>query len=543
MRCCKLFGSPAALLLVLVFAIAAGCSDDSTEPSNGSPNGQKIYYVDADATGSADGSSWANAFVHPQQAVDAASSGEHIWVAEGNYTSLSAAYDTVPVLTMKEGVEIYGGFEGDESAFLYRDPDIHITRLNGNGQANHVVLGADSGILDGFWIQGGNADGENYPYNVGGGMLNDSSSPIVLNCTFYGNSADRGGGAFNSSSSAVYENCTFTNNNATNTTSSAGGGGGLYNSYSFTSVDTCTFNSNLSNRHGGGIFNNNSSPSITACLFHQNRCDHLGGGMYSSSYGMSSRKPTVTNCTFESNRGEYGGGMHDFFCSSIIVSCIFKENQADYDGGGMYIETSYTKLTDCLFYSNQAGSDGGGLYSFDSDQGSSPVLKNCMIRGNSAAITGGGICSYDSAPQILDCTITGNSTGYGGGIRTWNSVATITDCIVWGNTASYDGLQLSFAGTTFPTVTYSDVDQEGYGLSPSGDADSNHNIRKDPLFVVGPGGNYYLSQIVSGQTSNSPCVDAGSTTAEILQMVNKTTRTDEGIDSGQVDMGYHYIPE
>ncbi len=36
------------------------------------------------------------------------------------------------------------------------------------------------------------------------------------------------------------------------------------------------------------------------------------------------------------------------------------------------------------------------------------------------------------------------------------------------------------------------------------------NIDLDPLFVSGPDGDYYLSQIAAGQAVDSPCVDAGS---------------------------------
>ena len=63
------------------------------------------------------------------------------------------------------------------------------------------------------------------------------------------------------------------------------------------------------------------------------------------------------------------------------------------------------------------------------------------------------------------------------------------------------------------------------------------NINSDPLFVTGPLGDYYLSQIAAGQAQNSPCVDTGDPASS---MIIGTTRTDEIQDSGVVDMGYHY---
>jgi hypothetical protein len=63
-----------------------------------------IWYVDTTATGDNTGKSWENAFTVIQDAADAASSNDWIWVAGGTYTSDS----TAPVLTMKSGIEIYG---------------------------------------------------------------------------------------------------------------------------------------------------------------------------------------------------------------------------------------------------------------------------------------------------------------------------------------------------------------------------------------------------------------------------------------------------
>ena len=49
-----------------------------------------------------------------------------------------------------------------------------------------------------------------------------------------------------------------------------------------------------------------------------------------------------------------------------------------------------------------------------------------------------------------------------------------------------------------------------------------------------------MSQTVAGQAYISPCVDAGSGTAGDLGLTDRTTRTDEGPDEDEVDMGYHY---
>jgi len=53
-------------------------------------------------------------------------------------------------------------------------------------------------------------------------------------------------------------------------------------------------------------------------------------------------------------------------------------------------------------------------------------------------------------------------------------------------------------------------------------------------------GSFYLSQSQAGQPQNSPAVDAGSQFAEAAGLSQRTTRTDGVLDSGQVDLGFHY---
>jgi len=72
-------------------------------------------------------------------------------------------------------------------------------------------------------------------------------------------------------------------------------------------------------------------------------------------------------------------------------------------------------------------------------------------------------------------------------------------------------------------------------------ASNNLSVDDDPCFVTGPQGNYYLSQIEAGQVVQSPCVDTGSGDAHSLGMYRHTTRTDNKIDQGIIDMGYHYL--
>ncbi|MCJ7777537.1 MAG: hypothetical protein MUP16_04400, partial [Sedimentisphaerales bacterium] len=180
---------------------------------------ERIIYVDADANGLNNGSSWQDAYNHLQDALAGANSAEkplEIRVTQGIYKpdqgtgitagDRTAAFQLINGVTMKGG---YAGFgEPDPSA---RDIALYQTILSGDigtlsdktDNCYHVFyhpegLNLDAtAILDGFTITGGNGSS---PYAWGGGMLNYNSSPRVENCSFSGNSAEYGGGMFNDAS-------------------------------------------------------------------------------------------------------------------------------------------------------------------------------------------------------------------------------------------------------------------------------------------------------------------------------------------------------
>jgi uncharacterized repeat protein (TIGR02543 family) len=120
----------------------------------------------------------------------------------------------------------------------------------------------DRAVLDGFTITAGYST-----YTDGAGMYNEDCSPTISNCTFVGNIAVNGGALYNFYySSPILINCIFYDNSAT------AAGGGIYNATSSILgsspiLTNCTFYNNTATTYGGGIYNEFLSGStITNCI-------------------------------------------------------------------------------------------------------------------------------------------------------------------------------------------------------------------------------------------------------------------------------------
>ncbi len=172
-----------------------------------------VWYVNLNATGLNTGTTWTDAFTDLQDALTIASFGDQIWVAQGIYKPTSTTSSSFN-FKIKNGVEVYGGFNGSETSIQNRDVAANTTTLSGNlGGSNNsstVVSFTNASnltILDGFTITGGNSSG------YGAGIRSLDSSPNIRNCKISGNHADVGGGMSHSGTgSFTIENCVFSGN-------------------------------------------------------------------------------------------------------------------------------------------------------------------------------------------------------------------------------------------------------------------------------------------------------------------------------------------
>ncbi|MCT4629582.1 T9SS type A sorting domain-containing protein [Winogradskyella sp.] len=84
-----------------------------------------VYYVDANATGANDGSSWTDAFTNVTDALALTNLNDAVWVAKGTYT---LADKNTPIAVNTNEVDIIGGFSGTETTLADRDlTAIHTT--------------------------------------------------------------------------------------------------------------------------------------------------------------------------------------------------------------------------------------------------------------------------------------------------------------------------------------------------------------------------------------------------------------------------------
>jgi len=193
-----------------------------------------IKRVKWDSAYNGPGNDWYHAYHTVQAGLNAAVSGDEVWVA-GNTT-----HPYNELITLKAGVGLYGGFAATEMSRAQRNWTANVTILDGQ-QLGSVVTSpsaaTQSTIIDGFRIQNGNASN-------GGGVDCSSSSPTVSNNAITGNCASAGGGIYCFSSSPIITNNTITAN-------SASSGGGIYCS-SFSPIITNNTITGNSGRNGGG---------------------------------------------------------------------------------------------------------------------------------------------------------------------------------------------------------------------------------------------------------------------------------------------------
>ncbi|MFK7749906.1 MAG: LamG-like jellyroll fold domain-containing protein, partial [Kordia sp.] len=284
-------------------------------------------FVNVNATGLNDGSSWANAYTSLQDALATVNANEEIWVASGTYTA-DATDRTQSFTINNDDVKLYGGFAGTETSISQRDIPNNETILSGDLMNNdnnvieftestrsdntqHIVrLNANFTTIDGFTISDGHAIGAST--ETGAAIYVAVSNPLgfnVNNCIIKNNVADNGT-FFRVSSQGAYLNGTR-NVNVTNTV--VENNLSRYGTINFTAANA-----------------ENTIGTLYNCLFKDNVVkDRSGPAGYAGSvvWAVSNSVPArltitlnVINCTLVNNQDlGTNSGMSNFTRSPIVV--------------------------------------------------------------------------------------------------------------------------------------------------------------------------------------------------------------------------------
>ena len=167
-----------------------------------------------------DGSSWAAPTI--LQAAVFSSSCTEIWVAKGLHKP--NAYNPVVSFPVADGVAIYGGFAGNETARDQRNPAANLTVLSGD------LDNDDSIDADGIDVDATHIVGSNSPHLVT--MTNVGAGTVLDGLTLTGGSALNGGGGLYCDGTGVAHRCEPTLSHLAfrgNRTTGNSSGGAIFN--------------------------------------------------------------------------------------------------------------------------------------------------------------------------------------------------------------------------------------------------------------------------------------------------------------------------
>lgn len=445
---------------------------------------QTTFYVDTNAHGANDGSSWKNALARLPDALALAGPGREIRVARGIYTpdqgmGISRGNREASFM-LGSGVTILGGYAGaGASDPNKRDVQAYATVLSGDlntddlpladpcnfwkdasrsDNSRHVVTALkidQTTTLDGLQIVAGYAFGPSLtPFTddlQGAGLVLSSGGLLLRNCTLSGNWASNDGGAIYLDGGRLeLMDCTFRANGA-GVGQARGTGGAIHNEGTGQLIlSGCKFYSNFSGSQGGALDNNKGNAILTRCSFIRNNAGSAGGGAIWNSEGQLS----LVNCTFNGNRCDYSGG-------AIVNSW----------GGTL-------NAVNCCLHANYAKVQAGAL---DNCFGGKATVWNCTLADNRQDGTLGAIVCGPALNQA-------------------NSELTIVNSILWDG-----GNEISNQGKSVIAIARTDV-QGGWA--------GTGNLNANPLFVLPAG----LDAVAGTEDDNlrlgtgSPGIDHGDNT-------------------------------
>ena len=411
-------------------------------------------FVDSDAQGSNNGSSWQDAFTDLQSAINASLAGDQIWIASGTYRPqiVNTPADS-NFFVVNKPLEIYGGFAGTETSLNQRDwesnPSILSGDINGDDADDEYSLNKSDNTIHVLYISANDVVIDGLEVAYGKTRIGfDPNSPRLFH-TF------RGGGIHCPGVNIIIQNCKIRQNSAEQA-------GGIYAGFSSKIlVKNCSFESNHANTFAGAMNIGNMNAEISYCKFESNKVDlGVGGAMFLWQNFASNHDSTlisIKNCYFNSNQAPNGAGIqyNNFYTGSRLQvdSSHFIANTAINNGSGGGINLNnynspnqqekhslFAEISNSVFDGNVA-EEGAALEFIQSVDSAGLVFRNNTIKNNysryDAAV--GIACINDSKMQVEidESAFENNNAGFAAG------------ALIMNNAQAFQGLKYDINGCQF----------------------------------------------------------------------------------------------
>ncbi len=480
-------------------ALALMCAVVLVNSSEASAAGD-VWYVDEDALGGGTGTSWVSPFTDLQVALAAASSGDEIWVAEGEYTPGTSRSDT---FTVPSGLTILGGFQNGDTIFD-RDPMANETTLLGEigvpadvADNSYNIITIDNSVttatVDGFTIRGAHADGSGD--QLGGGGIRIEGGDITLaNLVLSENYALVEGSAVLVTGTAG-ASATMTDSSVTDNVGSSIVHVQVGESLELRRVEfidnTGTFTDNGSISYTSpsrAVSANGTLTMVDSQVIGQRGLTIFQG---SGALSIAGATATIVNTQIIDNIGGPGAGI-----------------RADARGGPFGADTNLT-LTNVVIANNHAqATAGGGIHSSGSNNGVDEWTVDITADNVTMADNHSNFCCPANVGSELYFDAALNIAGTDTLVN-----ATFDNSIVWNTHESTPGVPNSLYDTTPLPATWRNsivVQSGGSGGGWNSDVgvDGGGNLEEDPLFVdaiFGIGQRDVDHRLKSG----SPAISAG----------------------------------
>ncbi len=522
-----------------------------------------VLYVNKNATGKNDGSSWANAFTDLQKALGFCS--DTIKVAAGTY--FPSDNDANAFFKMQNHRVILGGYPGTGSPDdIQRNPATNKTILSGKLPRTTVAPASiiksswndTTAVLDGFTVTG--ADGyvqsgsgylqeggainirytsspifsnliffNNMSYTNGSAVVTlNSSTPRFLGCTFLSDSTKANSSVASFSQSAPqFIKCAFKDNNEYVYNTSGANSRAAYVSAANPVFDSCTFEKNLCG--AGVIYNENySAPVIRNCTFIDEVVSESSAAIYSEK-----SSPQVTNCTFIDTSTRYQSPSSQPYMDYSMIenqnnskgsfsNCLFFGGQSQ--TGVINNSNSTPVFTGCLFTQTPQDLPHYAIHNYHG----SPVYYNCVATGNGNVMVNDG-CSL----QITNCSFVNNTGSVL--VNKFDATVVVNNSIFWKNVKLGEiEVDESFNSAGATQFLHS------FTQSTGTNGVNGNTVGKDPRFInvtlpTGPDGTYFTADDGLMLCSCSPAINTGQNTA--IGSVPGDVLNQPRIYNGIVDIG------